>query len=575
MGPGGLCMAKFRGPGPVFTFEVLTTSRRWQVYAGRSLFVAGLLAGLGAVWWGRVVGRGLEAIEEQAAVGQLFYRAFAGTQLALALLAAPAATAGVLCLDKARGALAHMLVTDLTAAVIVLGKLGARLVTLVGMAVCGIPFLALGTLMGGIDPVDVAGLFLVSLGGAVLGCSLAMALSLVATNATESTLLTYTVWLIVVLLPPTWWVLRTVAGVPPWPLPWWLEETSPVLLVFAPGPSSPGAMLWGAARFFVIRLTLSATLAGVATAQLRAAAVREPAQGGRALGSLLRGWRLPWPSLDGNPVLWREWQIRRPRRWGLVFWGLYTLLATCSTVAIMVLTASTSRPRWVAAGFLNGMQVSAGLLMLSISAATSLAEERVRGSLDVLLATPLSTRSIVWGKWWWTFRAVPMLAVPPGVALTAVAWCHGHWSAVWLVVGLVVAYGAALTSLGLALATWVRRPGVAVGLCAAAHVAVTVGWVLCIVALRPGATGMQGPGMASFSPMLGVMVPTVAIQFNQAGQWPEMAGWLAFWIAADAALAALLMLAVLATFDRCLGRAGGRTVSGPFRNDKTVPGTFS
>ena len=32
-----------------------------------------------------------------------------------------------------------------------------------------------------------------------------------------------------------------------------------------------------------------------------------------------------------------------------------------------------------------------GLLLLSVSAATALAEERVRGSLDVLLATPLPT----------------------------------------------------------------------------------------------------------------------------------------------------------------------------------------
>ena len=62
---------------------------------------------------------------------------------------------------------------------------------------------------------------------------------------------------------------------------------------------------------------------------------------------------------------------------------------------------------------INGVQVAAGLLLLSVSAATSLAEERQRGSLDVLLATPLSTRSIVWGKWWGAFRGVPPLLVLP------------------------------------------------------------------------------------------------------------------------------------------------------------------
>ena len=34
------------------------------------------------------------------------------TQLALILLAAPAATAGAICQDKARGTLAHVMVTD-------------------------------------------------------------------------------------------------------------------------------------------------------------------------------------------------------------------------------------------------------------------------------------------------------------------------------------------------------------------------------------------------------------------------------------------------------------------------------
>ena len=44
----------------------------------------------------------------------------------------------------------------------------------------------------------------------------------------------------------------------------------------------------------------------------------------------------------------------------------------------------------LAIGFM--IQLLFGLLILSATAPTSLAEERVRGSLDVLLTTPLSTR---------------------------------------------------------------------------------------------------------------------------------------------------------------------------------------
>jgi ABC-type Na+ efflux pump permease subunit len=197
------------------------------------------------------------------------------------------------------------------------------------------------------------------------------------------------------------------------------------------------------------------------------------------------------------------------------------------------------------------------MLLLSISAASVLGEERAFGSLDVLLATPLSTPSIVWGKWCATFRAVPVLAVPAGLAAAAVAWHHGRWEGVVLVVGLVAAYGAMLTSLGLALATWVPRLGRAVGLSVAAHVGITVGWVVFVAMLAPRARGVTIPGLASFSPFLGVMLATIEMQGlppASPGEWGEAIGWLSFWIIADAALAALLLGTALATFNRCLGR---------------------
>src|SRR6185437_14825982 len=123
---------------------------------------------------------------------------------------------------------------------------------------------------------------------------------------------------------------------------------------------------------------------------------------------------------------------------------------------------------------INGMQVSAGLLLLSVSAVTSLAEERQRGSLDVLLATPLSTRSIVLGKWWGAFRVVPPLTVLPVLIAAALA-THTEFALAPVLIGaLVVAYGAAITSLGLALATWLPRMDRAIGLTAGLYVFVLI-----------------------------------------------------------------------------------------------------
>ena len=71
-----------------------------------------------------------------------------GVELALVMLAAPAATAGAICLDRARGTLAHMLMTDLSDPEIVLGKLAARLLPVLGLVACTWPVMAISSLLG-------------------------------------------------------------------------------------------------------------------------------------------------------------------------------------------------------------------------------------------------------------------------------------------------------------------------------------------------------------------------------------------------------------------------------------------
>ena len=70
-----------------------------------------------------------------------------------------------------------MLATDLSNGEIVLGKLGVRLLPVLCLVACVLPLLAFSGLLGGIDPNAVLGSFLVATACAVLGCSLALALS--------------------------------------------------------------------------------------------------------------------------------------------------------------------------------------------------------------------------------------------------------------------------------------------------------------------------------------------------------------------------------------------------------------
>ena len=466
------------GLGPVFAYEWLTASRRWQGYALRSLLVLLLLLGLSGVWLGHHDGTGELSVRQLAEIGRGFYAVTTLILLGLVGLAAPAAAAGAICLDKARGNLTLLFATDLTDAEIVLGKLAARLVPVLGLIACAAPVLALATLFGGVDPAMPTGAILVCLACGVFGCTLALTLSVWGRKTHEVLLATYAFGIFWLLSAPIW------AGLV-WMLPWWarpawlpgslaLVPYNPVFLALSPlsagGPPGLGPMGLGAqARFCALGLLTSALLAAAATWRIRAVVIRQAGRGeatrradrpaGARRGPLARLARLlPSPSLDGNPVLWREWHRRRPSRWSVAVWGLFGVLSGGFSLWVIVEALNRALPGAPGiGGVISGVHVSAGLLLLSISAVTSLAEERQRGSLDVLLATPLSTRSIVLGKWWGAFRGVPPLTVLPVLIAAAMATHTGFALGPVLIGGLVVAYGAAITSLGLALATWLPR----------------------------------------------------------------------------------------------------------------------
>ena len=124
-----------------------------------------------------------------------------------------------------------------------------------------------------------------------------------------------------------------------------------------------------------------------------------------------------------------------------------------------------------------------GLLLLSVSAATTLAEERDRGSLDVIMTTPLTSREIVWGKWWGTFAMVPRLAILPIWVAAGAAMVTDGGIGLVLMIGLILAYAAAITSLGLAVATWIPRLGRVITMSVMAYVLVALGWPLVLQVL--------------------------------------------------------------------------------------------
>src|ERR1700723_719864 len=99
--------------GPVFAYEWIRSSRRWQGYALRSSFVLFMLMASAYVWMHTSSYPAKSNIRRMGELDEWFFQAVIGTQLTLVPLAAPAATAGAIRLDKARGTLTHMLMTYL------------------------------------------------------------------------------------------------------------------------------------------------------------------------------------------------------------------------------------------------------------------------------------------------------------------------------------------------------------------------------------------------------------------------------------------------------------------------------
>jgi ABC-type transport system involved in multi-copper enzyme maturation permease subunit len=547
--------------GPVFANEWLKTSRRWQGYAGRAVFVALLLLGLSSVWAGKVRGPSLPLIQAMAELGQSFYNTIVFIQLTLVFLAAPAATAGAICQDKASGALAQMLLTDLSDAEIVLGKLAARLVPVLGVVCCSLPVLALAALLGGIDPRDLTGVFLITAGAAVFGCTLALVFSIWGSKPYEVLLATYgffAVWLLAVpVLDRLFWIWRYK------PLPSWADATNPYILALAPY-AQPGK--FGLVESVVLSSALLSISAGmvvlaisrmrrVITRQADSPAYRRPSRG--RLGVLLGSLRLRIghaPSLDGNPVLWHEVQRQRPSAWIQTLIRLYFVLATVFTlIAIDDAIRGTGGMGRLPA-FVVAFQVAISLPVFLVGATTALVEERVRGSLDILMTTPISSRSIVLAKWWAVYRDVPRFLVLPAVMAAVLAWQSGGWFAAALLVVSILTSAAFWTSLGLALSTWVPRLGRAVSTAAALYALLSVGWPMLAQTLFqnnwPLAVGLTivSPFNASFDLTCSIQEPR-----------PFGPNFALFppWIFVQAILALALLLATLLTFDRSLGRMRG------------------
>lgn len=594
------------GLGPVFYYECLAASRRWQTYALRALGAAVLLAAIALIANSWRAQR-LQTWRDYAALGESYFYAIIGVELALVMLAAPAATAGAICVDRARGTLTHVMATDLSDPEIVLGKLAARMLPVLALVACSWPVLSACSLLGGIDPIALTLAFAIILAVALFGCTMALTLSVWARKPHEVVMVVYTFWMFALLFWPVWSGLAggaVVAQPPEWPL-----LANPFYVAYVPYARPNHLELVDYLIFFGAWLAPSILLVLLAVWRIRPVArrgidapraSREPKL--TLLGRLVR--RLPGPSLDGNPVLWREWHRARPSRWLL----LLVLIVGGTATILCAYAAGTAwyegLKRWngpdavMMTGIFSMMiLVIFGLLIVAAMAPTSMAEERQRGSLDLLAATTLSTPEIVLGKWLGALRNQPLLAFGPALLALALAtashapdpsaasattppglviWQNRYEPpaavsllAAGLLTATILAHGALLASVGLALGTWSRRQGRAIALSVTFALIVGAGWPIVIEMMYAPWRSTWTGGLMCASP---VMAIGSLIEFLGSGHMiPSRANGLlcatGFWMVECLAAALGLVWLTMRTFDDCLGRISDRPRRTPVLSD--------
>ena len=147
------------------------------MYIARAVY-AGMLLLIVATCW--LVVTGTQAIETAGETGRFaatLLRILAHLQLVLAALAAAAVSAVSVTSEKDRRTLELLLVSSLTDAEIVLGKLAASLLQVLLLLLSAIPVFALVSLFGGVTNVQLARLFAVTAAAAIASASLANAIA--------------------------------------------------------------------------------------------------------------------------------------------------------------------------------------------------------------------------------------------------------------------------------------------------------------------------------------------------------------------------------------------------------------
>jgi ABC-type Na+ efflux pump permease subunit len=380
-------------------------------FAARTVFVAALF-GIVLTSWQLLVGsQRVENLGDLAWFGAAVTQILAPLQLAVAMPFSALLVASAVALEKDRKTLELLLMTNLSNAELVLGKLLAGMLTVVMVVVAALPLFALLALLGGVSIGQILRIETVTLASALAAGSLGSTIALwreKTFQALAMTALILVLWLVGWEIAATGTLGDRLLSVP---IETWAVAMSPWRAIqaaaepvfgaesieqFVQGPvgwyalAAVGASLLlnaiAIARVRVWNPTREIQIAGEDHAEAANANVH------RAPGKVREVW--------DNPVLWREVRTRAYGKKGLIirlaYWVVFAVCAGALVTSSGTLGGEKHGPAAAAQSVTALLVVS--LILLNAAAVTAITSERDSRALDLLLVTDLSPQEIVFGK---------------------------------------------------------------------------------------------------------------------------------------------------------------------------------
>jgi ABC-type transport system involved in multi-copper enzyme maturation permease subunit len=471
--------------GPVLHQELLLGGRRNRLHVIRWVYAGWLVIQLLYFYllflseessraWMKAMAGGPMVIRQASApevVGGRFTEVFVRQQMLLLALLTPAFVAGAVTDEKRRGTLQYLLLTDLDARHIVLGKLLGRAAQVALVLLAGLPLFALLAGFGGVEPWPLLASVLV-LAMPLIGLAAGTLLASALCRQTREAVLTL-------------YVVGLIGAVAVWYFGGPLRYLDP-LYVLEPawGPSGTRDLTEAGQRLLFSGLAwglLAGACAGLAVWRLRPAYIAEL----ESPPPRLRHSGERWPMGD-DPVRWREqhvenlapiillvfspvllfllWRARVNLRSRAAFWvGIATVSVQTALAALLILERSLAPGKSLAdvvrallllnpgklaelmpeasTGFLvmGIYTVFVFSLVIGIRCSGAVTGERERQTWEALLLTPISAKQLIRSKLWGILGAsfwYLLAFAAPAVSLAALA---GPLALFWTVLCLTVA----------------------------------------------------------------------------------------------------------------------------------------